>query len=411
MPSSTIRSIETAKPSPTLHLSATPAPNTTASPTPLFPAASFVQNCITVEDWSPGIFEVYGKLVQRCEEGACTLEFGNQGITQAILTPITPDFHFSRVSFSPDGKWLAYEEVTLKEDGVTVQGRQLRIVSANGQELPVVRWEPDWRLARWSDTETIIVELESELDPDYQVWMGDKDHRIILFKPLTGETKELLLPGLQNPYEGDLLLKGPQENYDLTFERVAYLYGDTISGYLQFALWDIQNDTLLWKRRSVDEMLFGTNWSPDGQWLAVASEVKDLKAEMFLVDRDGHEEQMTDLISTYSEMNINIGNFSWSPDGRYISLWLNVREGEYYGEWRFAVLNVETRQLVDYCFPSSPNQYPYAIWSPNSRQVAFQSYVNDDLSDPGIIILDVEKEEARKMPSRGFLWGWMVSEP
>jgi WD40 repeat protein len=343
------------------------------------------------------------------------LDFQNQGeITKTIITPTHPNLFFSRVAFSPDGRWFAYEDITLKEGSYEIQSRRLRIVSANGQEMQVVRWEPDWRLYRWNDPETLILELDSDLDPVEKKWTGDEPHTLILFKPLMGETKELSLPALHNPYRGDMLLKGPQENYDPTFQRVAYLYGDPDSGYMHFSLWDVQADELLWKRRSGNEMLFGTHWSPDGQWLAVASEVENLKAELFIVSRDGTEKQVTDLKSVFPGMNINIGDFDWSPDGRFISLWLNVREGEYYGEWRFAILNIETSQLVDYCFPSSPGQYPYSIWSPNSQLVAFQSYEGDNLFNDNpfnykLIVLDVEKNEARKIPGVGWLWGWMVS--
>ena len=141
----------------------------------------------------------------------------------------------------------------------------------------------------------------------------------------------------------------------------------------------------------------------------MASEVEDQKAELFIVSRDGKERQVTDLKSVFPGMNITIGDFNWSPDGRFISLWLNVRKGEYYGEWRFAILSVETDQLVDYCFPSDPSDYPYSIWSPNSQQVAFPSYEGDTFYVYDLFVLDVEKKEAKKIPGVGRLWGWMVS--
>ena len=319
-PSPTKRSTETAQPSPTVSPSATPTPTITVFPTSPVSGFDLVHKCIKAKDEVTSN-DVYGALIQRCPEGACTVDFQNQGeITKTIITPTDPNPFFSHVAFSPDGQWFAYEDVTLKEGAYEILSRRLKIVSANGQEMPVSRWEPDWRLYRWNDPETLVLELNSDLDPEEKIWTGDEPHTLILFKPLTGETKELVLPAIHNPYRGDLLIKGPQENYDPTFQRVAYLYGDPVSSYMHFSLWDVGADELLWKRRSGIDMLFGTNWSPDGQRLAVASEVEDLKAELFLVSRDGQEQQVTDLKSVFPGMNITIGDFDWSPDGRFISL-------------------------------------------------------------------------------------------
>lgn len=409
LPSPAMRSTQTERPSPTVSPSSTPMLIATVIPTPLVSGFDLIQKCIKAENRLV-IDNLYGKLIKRCEKRACTLDFQNQEeLAKTIITPTDLNTFFSRVAFSPDGRWFAYEDLILKEGSYEIQSRRLRIVSANGQEGPIARWEPDWRLYRWNDPETLILELDSDLDAEEKIWTGDEPHTLILFKPLTGETKELSLPALHNPYRGDLLLKGPQENYDPTFQRVAYLYGDPDSGYMHFSLWDIQADELLWKRRSGIEMLFGTNWSPDGWWLAVASKVEYLKAELFIVSRDGKERQVTDLKSVFPGMNITIGNFDWSPDGRFISLWFNVRESEYYGEWRFAILNVKNGQLVDYCFPGGPSDYPNSIWSPNSQLVAFPSYEGDNPNVYDLFVLDVEKNEANKISGGGWLWGWMVS--
>lgn len=157
------------------------------------------------------------------------------------------------------------------------------------------------------------------------------------------------------------------------------------------------------------ERLFGIDWSVDGQKFAVAGAVAKNRNELFVVSRDGQETQLTDLATAYPTMKIVIGNFSWSPDGRYISLWYNVFPGEYSVDWRQAVLDTQTGILTDYCITSSVSQYPYSIWSPGSKQMAVQTFLGEDIGEHYLIVIDVASGKAMKLPVGGFLIGWMAS--
>jgi len=144
----------------------------------------------------------------------------------------------------------------------------------------------------------------------------------------------------------------------------------------------------------------------------VASEVEFNKAELFSVDTNGQETRLTNFEAAYPSMNVTIGSFDWSPDGRYISLWLNVRPDEYLQEWQFAVLDVQTRQVTDYCITTSDFVPPDAIWSPDGQQLAvsIDPDVNEGDSFP-FIVLDIRNNMAVKVKLPGIygLLGWMAS--
>jgi hypothetical protein len=391
-PSSTLS--PTPHPTATLTPTRTPSPTSTLKPTATeeTPSINFqiVEQCVTVEDHIPEGFVLDGKLVWYCQHSGCIMEFQNQ---QAVETPITPndmDFPYSYTAISPDWTWLAYEVVTV-DQYLQAQNVGLRIVSTDGQEMPVSGWEADWQLVGWKDNERLNMGM----------WRGE-DHFVIVYNPRTGEATETLLPPIHNPLLGGLVYgyKPLPAYYDPTYTRVAY-----VDEGGKFVLWDIETDTLLWKRTARNEEIFGVDWSPDGQQFAVASEVKKDKAELFMVNRDGEERQLTNLSAAYPEMNITIGDLNWSPDGRYIALWLNIRPGEFWDQWRFAVLDVQTGVLVDTCISSGRRHDP--LWSPNGKQVAFEGYERKNPDEYDLVVIDFGRNLAIKWPHELGLLGWM----
>jgi WD40 repeat protein len=271
----------------------------------------------------------------------------------------------------------------------------LRIVSANGQELSVKRWDAQWRLAGWYDNERIAVEAPN-----------GAEKTMLILNLATGETEAITLPPLYNPYSGDLILKGPEANYNQTYTQVMYLTDD-----FTYALWDLRTNKLLWQKISRGEGLYGSKWSSDEQQIAVASEIELNKAELYSLDAGGQETQLTDFEAAYPSMNITIGSFDWSPDGRYISLWLNIRPDEYLKEWRFALLDVQTGQVTDYCVTTSDNFPVDAIWSPSGQLLAVPlfSHINDG-DGYSFMLLDIVKNLAIKitLPDLYGLLGWMA---
>lgn len=383
---------ETPKPVRTITVSPTIIPKTTVTLKPTFtvtevqksptstPGTVVTQNCLAPKNYQDSDFIVEDRLIQLCPEGACGLYFQGHDIHETAITPTNMNLLHSRIYISPDQKWLAYEEVTLNSAG-DVKSSQLRIVSANGQKRSIKRWDPHWRLAGWYDNDGIAAEAPNGAETT-----------IFLINLSTGETEERLLPPLHNPYEGDLIITGPRPDYNQIYTRVMYLTDD-----LTFALWDLETAKLIWQRTFRNEDLYGTKWLSDGEKIAVASEVELNKAELFSVDINGQETQLTDFEAIYPSMNVTIGGFDWSPDGRYISLWMNVRPGEYLQDWQFAVLDIPTKQVTNYCITTSNNVPVDAIWSPSGQQLAVPLFPDGNGGENySFMVIDIPSNNAVK---------------
>lgn len=392
-----ITASSTPEPSATVIPSASPTATVTGFPLPL-PGSDVVQHCLVVEENLPTDFIVEGQIVRRCSEGLCLINFQNQEINQSAFVQVNPDHRIGRGSISPNMVWLAYEEEILDSTG-NVEDSQLWLASMETRQK-VVSWKPDWTYG-WIDNDWLLVKSEWN-DPTY--------HKVLL-NPFTAEIKEITLPPIHNPYPGDLLIKDPQADYDTSFTRVIYLYDDPISYFVNFALWDVQADKLLWEKVWGSDMAW-PEWSSDEQWLAVVSPTQKNKEELFIVDRDGQNEtQLTNLATTYPGMNIDIGALSWSPDGRYISFWFNVRKGEFYEDWHLAVLEIQTRKIMDYCYfyPSKDFIPPGALWSPDSQHLALNIIPDASLENVYPIVIDVPHNRAVRLPSGGPAIGWLLS--
>ncbi|PKN93406.1 MAG: hypothetical protein CVU44_11015 [Chloroflexi bacterium HGW-Chloroflexi-6] len=194
--------------------------------------------------------------------------------------------------------------------------------------------------------------------------------------------------------------------YDNTFERLIYIIPGSnlvMQDRDGHTLWQYAND------------LVGLNmpkWSSDGQKLGVPLPKDELGEhyEIFTVDRDGHQSQLTNYTAAYPTMTID--KFSWSPDGRYIAFWGDTHSQENIVRqhpYRLFVLDTVTRQTIDYCvagnYLSHDAQDHAPVWSPDGRQIA----VNGILEGKRQMIMLVDFASGTVSPvAEGELIGWMA---
>ncbi len=381
----------TVVPSPTASLvpthSATPTATTTPTPTGELPLANFrvVEQCMKIESLLPQDFILEGKLIRHCEQGACSLDIHGTDIREMPIVSKEPDQWFWQWAVSPDRKKLFYELVT-QDENWEIKSRQFGLITADGQQLPMSPVPTGWRLDGWRDNNLLNLDM----------WK-DEEHFVAVFDPLTGTITETLLPPLENPFKGSLIIKDPRASYDPTYDRVIYLTepGD------EWELWDVWANKLLWHGNKFT--LLWAFWSPDGQQVAVDS------GDLFIVGRDGEETQLTNFSVAYPNMGVSIGNISWSPDGRYIALWLNIHPGEYFVQWRLVILDIQTGQAIDYCIPSEEGQWPNSVWSPSGQQIAVNTFTGYELDTLSVVIVDLNRDIAVKLPGHHAVLGWMVS--
>jgi Tol biopolymer transport system component len=181
--------------------------------------------------------------------------------------------------------------------------------------------------------------------------------------------------------------------------------------YPSLVLWDLETSQELW-RLKIDGYLLHSRpqWSPDGTRFAIGipPELYGPVFELLVVDRDGQAKQLTHLEEAGFEYDTRIYHATWSPDERYIAFWLV----DYLtGSGTLAVYDTETETVTDYCIPlGNPLSFP-PYWSPDSKQLVFDS--SADFYGPyQVVVLDIVENRAVEIAGDGYrAVGWMVVAP
>ena len=324
---------------------------------------------------------------------------------------------------SPDKKLLAYQQITSNTEGVTIRN-ELVIATSNGQALKMLPLEAEWaRLVDWLDNQHLIISLASS-DPEENA--GTKPATLLILNPFTDEQKFLRpdypgyldMPSTIVPYWDGW--SGVIYNPDLTRAIYPRFVGSGEQIYT-YAVWDLTDQKLLstleneFTAFSVFNDKFPIpRWSPDGSQFVFRGMVfvsDELVAfELYRVALDGQVDQLTQLTSSAL---VQDSNFSWSPDGRYIAVFLNDwGDNIWETSARVAVLNMETLELTDYCIqvngksnsgglPSSP------IWSPDSKQFLVADWHEEN--NQRVILVDIEKGFASQIAEGMEPVGWMIA--
>jgi hypothetical protein len=208
----------------------------------------------------------------------------------------------------------------------------------------------------------------------------------------------------------------------LTFAIYPQFIGTNGEQYT-YALWNTLSNRLVTSLDTIFASYTGWNflfpmpvWSPDGSKFVVRGYLLNSNPsptmELYLVSKTGQITQLTHLTNiAYIEPD----NISWSPDGRYIAMYLNHWEFRNGGEMhaRLAVLDTATLKLTDYCFPinyfngGSNGGLSVAIWSPDSKQLLVTDLYNSD--HQRVILVDIENNIAAQIAEDVEPIGWMTS--
>jgi Tol biopolymer transport system component len=157
-----------------------------------------------------------------------------------------------------------------------------------------------------------------------------------------------------------------------------------------YTLWDVDRMQSLWNRE-VGDPYSKPQWSPDNKHIVIALRKylsNPHQVELFWIDLQGNETQLTNISEEYK--NVYIGNFQFSPNGERIAFWVNYsKEVDNSFQPRVVVLDLKHGTVHDYCVVSNGGD---VIWSPDGHQIAF---LGPQYSNPGeIIILNIEKHQA-----------------
>ncbi|MDQ3169155.1 MAG: S9 family peptidase [Acidobacteriota bacterium] len=166
-------------------------------------------------------------------------------------------------------------------------------------------------------------------------------------------------------------------------------------------------------------------WSPDGAWLAFASDRTD-KRQIYLISPSGGEARA---ITNGEE---SVGSFRWSPDGRQIALTMSEAKSDAMKEREkkygaFEVIDAEYQMTHLYVIDVDPDGSEFAkprrltngaftvggySWSPDGTSIAFDHRIDPNLANShtaDISVLSVADGAVRKLvtadgPDSGPVW-------
>jgi len=390
------------------------ATNETATST-LEPTQTVLKSCLTVlaglppEKTYPGIIVLLG--VNNNPGGS--YDTYSYDLSSHQILSMAP-FKAFGVAVSPDGTKYA-----VLDPGDS----QIRIYSLYGALLKTVdKGQYDYAIDQWLDDAHIAL-VVNQPEPgvaNYLKYPADE----VVINVLNGEKTMLFAdyPGIG----GDVSMQWEGRSttkYDPTFSLVVYptsLKVDSLKYVEAYALYDRINRVTI-AQKAVGQYTTIPIWSPDGSKFVINDTNGD--GEFYVITRDGK-------ISKISHINDGISNkdlskmkaserYSWSPDGRYLALWLETLKLEKGSvETTFAILDTETGKMTDYCISGgltlqsfgggliSTLYKPY--WSPDGKSVVTVANRQEN-GNFDVVLIDLAGGFASKIADNLVPRGWLDS--
>lgn len=350
--------------------------------------------------------------------GTLSLDMATGATTQINLEREGQLYHI----VSPNKDLLAYKSVMFNAEGDLIRN-ELIIADTAGRRLKAISWEKEWlTTVAWLDNERLIINLLLTSEESF----GKEPLTLIALNPFTDE-RQILKPDFPKFLDRYSILFPAWQGwygvvYDptLNFAVYPYLFGNDNEMYT-YALWDLSKQELVTSLEdtfaafsALSDRYPMPHWSPEGSQFVFEGMLETsnpMKSELYRVTVDGQVEQITHLAPI---ANVQDSNFSWSPDGKHIAMFLNTWGTQDEEKARVAVLNMETLDVIDYCIsltyggegfggrdPSSP------VWSPDSKQFLVVDWYKRDYQR--LILIDIEKNTAVEIPENMEPVGWMVT--
>lgn len=306
---------------------------------------------------------------------------------------LPPNSNVIKLYVSPDQQRLAYDTYT---DSAPISDR-IVVTDAKGRFIKDVFWESDWT-AFWG-------------------WL-DNNHLMVTKKAPEGEqVPSLIILNLSDGSSREFRSSYPdldKINY-LPWQHNRIVYSPSLS----FAIYPSDNGNAITLLRVVDTMELAKIasdvtqtrqpvWSPDGNYVAVAGTSPSDKdsQEIYVLDMQGNIIRITHFTDKYS--GVQVGNASWSPNGRYISFWVRLLDSEYE---ELAVFDLDATVVISYCVPGFNNligNSPKPIWSPDNRLIVVNSRESREKPEK-VIWVDITNNQGAIMDTGVSVDGWLNS--
>jgi hypothetical protein len=315
---------------------------------------------------------------------------------------------------SPSKQSLAFQKEVLDVDnGNMPVERWLVITDSSGKtqkEIPFLgtvsshfETEGDWLGFSWLDDTTLIIDT----------YTTEETEKLLLLDLVSEEHRELDSWG--DYY--DLLDGWRGKIFNSKLTQMVYP-GLTDDWEYSIVLWDMQSQQVVVNvpTNITANAWYPPVWSPDDTKFTISLSTTyhlgpPWNQELFTINRDGQMTRLTYLTEQYDE--VYMGNYNWSPDGRYIAFWWDDTSIPPYPGLavvgRLAVVDTYTNEFIDYCIPVCNGGDAGPYWSPDGRQVVVQS-CDVGTEKSRVVIVDIVQGYAVQIGEKmGGLIGWMAS--
>ncbi len=327
----------------------------------------------------------------------------------------------SLISFSPDGRWLAFRTlearpslVLLDKEGETIVVRPdaSEVFGPLGLEAEVVFGDSRWVNDRLLQMHLLVGGPGIETR---------EDHAFI--NPFTGEWNQSLLTALPDRAPRGALAVSPDLSRALYLKLVP---GSDPSRWREdLVLWDYSQGKAIWRMPDrLDELMSEglsiphlIEWSPDGSSVAFITRLSGSKADVpgagqwqvFLLSEDGRTLRQ---LTTFAVSEARPApDLSWSPDGRFLAFGVHV-VGDPAFSRQLYVYDLEANALVEVCLQPGDGYRSsdrFLVWSPDSQWLAYVAMRGgQSLEEPTplVIVNVITGEHYRLAEFAGDLAGW-----
>lgn len=373
-----------------------------------FPAVE--HQCIRVSDTLPlvanelnGVVVLVNESLQNEQDFLLDLKTGTKIFLSYFGKQAIDDF-----SVSPDYNRLAYIASNLyaRDQTILITDVDGRTIATYDLNPPL---EGGGRIQQWFDNDRLWITFGKGKAPDAYT---------MILNPFTGENNIIqsdfpkiynALPSFWGSFNQSRAIFNP------TFNMVLYPSDGRI------ILLDLSNSQIA---MSIPDRIGGIGsqpvWSPDGSQFVIdidsanfSSSPKNEGRNIYLISLDG---QIVKYTSINNPDNDNFVDYSWSPDGKFIAFWLKVGEVDIekviYNLYDLAILDINRRQVTDYCIPAyNSGLFPInpPVWSPDGHYLVVASRSNPTLDHPqaAAILVDPFNHWAYSIAQNFVPAGWM----
>lgn len=344
-------------------------------------------------------------------------EFYFLDMTTGIMTTVEGGGAYG---VSPDRSRVAYGTAHI-DDQDRITDRKLGIADARGQALTVLPWKDEWGswLSWVGNQRFVFVNRVSWPDTLLVLDLADSSQHLLI--PDFPDFAPILYPTAFHPnWDGWFNVM-----YDPTLTRAVYPRLIPNADTKTYALWDTQARATVATFEDIfalpvdDDGIYPMpHWSPDGSQFVFLGLVpgreptSETQLELYRVSRDGQTEQLTHLTSiVYPQEDA----LSWSPDGRYLAMYLD-RWRSSSDKTQVAVLDMNSLAIKDFCLSVTYQGAYYGgisgatpIWSPDGTQFLVVDWYEED--HRRVILIDIDHNTATQIAEDMEPIGWMLGAP